>query len=172
MPGAGAGAEVVGGKQILMWTDERVEQAKAWVSEGMTAREIAERFGTTRNAVIGKLRRAGHRGGGGIAPKEKSERRPKVAKPPRPKNRHYKLGFGSRFQSPVPLKAKPVIEPPVPPEAMMLGIMDLGPTACKFPIGDPRHADFGYCGHKRIGVSPYCPYHHALAYRSERERAR
>lgn len=155
-----------------MWTDERLEQAKAWVGEGMTARQIADRFGMTRNAVIGKLRRAGHRGGGGTAPKERTERRPKLAKPPRPKNRHYKLGFGSRFQSPVPLKAKPVVGPPAPPEARMIGILELGPTVCKFPIGDPRHAGFGYCGHKRFGVSSYCEYHHRLAYVPERARAR
>lgn len=153
-----------------MWTEERFERAKEMVAEGMSAAQIASVLGCglSRNAIIGKLHRAGLKGGGG----------PRVGspnggprKPSRPRQRHYKLGFGSRFQSPVPLKPKPVKEPPKPPEALMLGILDLKPTHCKFPIGDPRKDDFGFCGAGRHQASPYCEYHHMLAYQPVRERA-
>lgn len=159
-----------------MWTDERLEQAKAWVADGLTSREIADRLGegVSRNAVIGKLRRAGVQCGGGRrcgpAPKERPPKKVK-AKPPKPKSKHFRFGFGARAQSPVPLKATPVKEPAPPPEVMMLGILQLGPTTCKFPIGDPRNVDFGYCGHKRQGTSPYCEYHHRLAYQPVRRVA-
>lgn len=160
-----------------MWTDERLEQAKAWVVEGLSSREIAERLGegVSRNAVIGKLRRAGFQCGAGKycgRPRRgDAPKKVKAAKPPKPKSKHFRFGYGARAQSPVPLKATPVREPAPPPEVKMLGIMQLGPTTCKFPIGDPRNPDFGYCGHKRQGTSSYCEYHHRLAYHPVRRAA-
>jgi GcrA cell cycle regulator len=36
--------------------------------------------------------------------------------------------------------------------------------ACKWPVGDPKDADFHYCGCKQKPDSPYCESHHARAY--------
>ncbi len=43
----------------MAWTEESVEILKAMWLEGRSAREIGERLGMTRNAVIGKANRLG-----------------------------------------------------------------------------------------------------------------
>ena len=43
----------------MAWTDGKVEVLEALWSEGRSAREIAEKLGVTRNAVIGKANRMG-----------------------------------------------------------------------------------------------------------------
>ena len=47
-------------KEIMSWTDERVELLKKLWSDGLSASQIAaELGGITRNAVIGKVHRLG-----------------------------------------------------------------------------------------------------------------
>lgn len=145
------------------WTEERLERAKnLWQAGHFSAAEIAKMIGggLSRNSVIGKANRLkwGERRPGS------RPRKQTIRKPPRPVERHYVLGFGSRFQSPVPLPATPVIEPPKPPVARMVSLMDLKFGDCRFPIGDPRHADYGYCGAKAVPGRPYCDWHCRLAY--------
>lgn len=41
---------------------------------------------------------------------------------------------------------------------------DLESKQCKWPFGDPRDRDFGFCGDAREGESPYCCEHNKLAY--------
>ena len=43
----------------MAWTDRNVEILEALWSEGRSARDIAEKLGVTRNAVIGKANRLG-----------------------------------------------------------------------------------------------------------------
>ena len=43
----------------MAWTDENVGVLKALWSEGRSAREIGDKLGMTRNAVIGKANRLG-----------------------------------------------------------------------------------------------------------------
>ena len=41
--------------------------------------------------------------------------------------------------------------------------LDLGPENCRWPLGDPRSADFEFCRRRKLGGGPYCPDHAALA---------
>lgn len=41
---------------------------------------------------------------------------------------------------------------------------------CVWPIGDPRDADFGFCGAARSGDGPYCAEHRKCAYVPEGKR--
>lgn len=41
------------------WTDERIEVLKSMLEQGKSARDIAEKLGVSRNAVIGKSHRLG-----------------------------------------------------------------------------------------------------------------
>lgn len=41
-------------------------------------------------------------------------------------------------------------------------ISNLAPHTCKWPVGDPKAADFGFCGRPR-GVGPYCCDHQGAA---------
>lgn len=53
-------------------------------------------------------------------------------------------------------------------------ISDLAATQCRFPLGDPKAADFGFCGRLKAGDGPYCPTHHDIAFNaaaSEEARA-
>jgi GcrA cell cycle regulator len=42
--------------------------------------------------------------------------------------------------------------------------------ACKWPIGDPRQADFHFCGGEAEPGLPYCGTHAAVAYQPARRR--
>lgn len=61
-----------------------------------------------------------------------------------------------------------VYRPPAPPpEARMIGLLELAPHDCRFPIGDPREAGFGFCAAPASVGRSYCEHHHALAYQPE-----
>jgi GcrA cell cycle regulator len=48
---------VGGDRQIILWTDEKIEQLKELYAAGHSCSVIAERLRTTRNSVIGKVHR-------------------------------------------------------------------------------------------------------------------
>jgi hypothetical protein len=39
---------------------------------------------------------------------------------------------------------------------------------CRWPIGDPQHADFHFCGAEKIEGLPYCFEHRDVAYQTVR----
>lgn len=43
-------------------------------------------------------------------------------------------------------------------------LMELTPHTCRWPVGDPRHDDFRFCGDYAEPGKVYCCQHHALAY--------
>ena len=38
------------------------------------------------------------------------------------------------------------------------------PNACRWPLGDPKHPDFRFCGQPADGSRPYCQHHASIAY--------
>ena len=58
----------------------------------------------------------------------------------------------------------PLARPQPAPEGpgLVLSLAALGAHACKWPIGDPKAADFSFCG--RLANGPYCPSHKAAAF--------
>lgn len=44
-------------------------------------------------------------------------------------------------------------------------ISNLAATQCKWPVGDPKDPDFGFCGRLKREDGPYCPAHHAAAFK-------
>jgi GcrA cell cycle regulator len=38
-------------------------------------------------------------------------------------------------------------------------LIDLEAGDCRWPVGDPRHADFHFCGAQKIAGRPYCAAH-------------
>lgn len=56
------------------------------------------------------------------------------------------------------------------PNSLMVSLLDLQPGDCKYPIGDPRHEGFGFCG-AEAGHGSYCQHHRALVYVSPEKRA-
>lgn len=157
-------------KQNTGWTAAReLEVRKLWTA-GYTASQIAlEIGGTTRNAVIGKLHRAGltlnHRTPGvtiqcdpaarmsGSKPGRRPDgfRRMPDKRTPKP--------LQQLFASPAP---DPVLD--IPPHERV-PLQALTDESCRWPIGDPGHPGFGFCNGKHIRGFKYCGFHARIAYR-------
>lgn len=167
------------------WTEERTATARKLWDDGWSATEISKHLAThcgisvSRNAVIGKLHRmdapphpkppprpkpgisatthrAGSRNkgnGGGLAAKLRNQ-----------------AGWRSRDTSQVKPPRIVAEPPPAPVEPFMVKLMDLENGQCRFPIGDPRNSDFGFCGHATAGPLSYCRYHATLTYQPAQDR--
>jgi len=68
-----------------------------------------------------------------------------------------------------PADAEPTVD--APPGGVRLG--DLQGRSCRWPLGDPRRADFRFCGARNAAPGqPYCAAHAQVAWdRPEREAA-
>jgi GcrA cell cycle regulator len=42
---------------------------------------------------------------------------------------------------------------------------------CRWPIGDPRHADFHFCGAPQLLGRPYCELHWRMAFQPMKSKA-
>ena len=159
----------------MSWTDERIALLKKMWKEGKSAAEIAKTLGkgVTRNAVIGKAHRMGLSG------------RPSPIKKPVPAKKEGTAAAAPRKETKeVSKKAAPApagktnpgfvkeaeelkkIEKEMVPLGGGVSLLELNERMCKWPIGDPREADFTFCGRGiRVGT-PYCPDHAAMAYQT------
>ena len=64
-----------------------------------------------------------------------------------------------------PIRPTPVYDP------RHVRLPDLMSNMCKWPIGDPRHSDFHFCGgDTQVGAS-YCDHHCTIAYYQEKKEA-
>jgi GcrA cell cycle regulator len=133
----------------MSWTDDRVALLKKLWGEGKTAAEIAKELGgVTRNAVIGKAHRL--KLSNRVSPIQQNK------KPATPK---------AAVEKKIPVKAAaPVIARDENRE--VISLMDLGARMCRWPIGDPREEEFGFCGCSSIAGLPYCPDHAKVAYQA------
>lgn len=130
----------------MSWTDERVALLKKLWIEGKTAAEIANALGNvTRNAVIGKAHRL------------------KLSNRVSPIQQNKK---------PAPVVAKQPVERKIIPVTVVdenrrrVSMLDLKPRECRWPFGDPREENFGFCGCNIVAGLPYCPEHAKAAYQA------
>jgi GcrA cell cycle regulator len=49
-------------------------------------------------------------------------------------------------------------------------IANLERDDCRWPIGDPREADFHFCGAKKLDGRPYCELHWRQSFQPPRSR--
>jgi GcrA cell cycle regulator len=163
------------------WTDDRVELLGRLWAEGQSASQIAAVLGggVTRNAVIGKVHRLGLSGRG------KTGAAPVAARPAKPTRSpsHPMAMDGARINGTpdvVAGEAKVEVRPPAAwqkseiaiPETRLVTILELRDSMCKWPIGDPSRADFGFCGQRSATGLPYCSAHCQVAYQPAAERRR
>jgi GcrA cell cycle regulator len=150
----------------MSWTEERVEiLTKLW-QEGLSASQVAaEMGGISRNAVIGKVHRLGLSGRGQPAT-TKRQRRPRPLAEESRAVRPCAVGAAALRMEvrTLPQPAPRARENVVVPIAKRLPIEKLTERTCKWPIGDPGHSDFHFCGHDAQGSLPYCDYHARVAY--------
>src|ERR1700746_132175 len=144
------------------WTDERVELLKKLWADGLSASQIAaELGGITRNAVIGKVHRLGLSG--------RAQAPSSPAPPPRKAPPHsHMLGvsrpsirgntaLAQAYELGVDLE--PELVDNVIPLGQRRTLLELNEEPCRWPIGDPGHPDFFFCGGQTITGLPYCAYH-------------
>jgi GcrA cell cycle regulator len=147
----------------MSWTDERVAQLKRMWGEGRTAAEIAKELGgVTRNAVIGKAHRL--KLSNRISPIQQDN---KKAAP------HAPAPVREKIVAPVAVRAA-ANQSPVPARGTGINggvkMVDLKDRMCRWPFGDPKAADFHFCGGPGVPGLPYCPEHAKMAYQAARTR--
>ncbi|MCB1532192.1 MAG: gcrA cell cycle regulator family protein [Alphaproteobacteria bacterium] len=129
----------------MSWTDDRVALLKKLWGEGKTAAEIAQELGgVTRNAVIGKAHRL--KLSNRVSPIQQNKK-PAATKPPVEKKPKQKILAEDADRETVSL-------------------LELGARMCRWPIGDPREENFGFCGEHMISGLPYCAEHAKVAYQA------
>lgn len=146
----------------MSWTDERVSVLKKLWGEGHTAAEIAKQLGgVTRNAVIGKAHRL-----------KLSNRVSPIQQNKKPANANKRIEKKPVEKAKtVTVKTKEAVskvvveEKKVNPEDLY-SLMDLQPRQCRWPSGDPKEKDFGFCGEKSMAGLPYCAEHAKVAYQA------
>ena len=130
------------------WFGDRLDRLRALASDGLSATQIARKFGdVSRLSIIGVCDR--HK-----ISLSKSRDEINFVRGER--------GRGNRTQ-----KKKDEIVPPVrvrSHEDTIASFAELAETACKWPIGDPSQPGFHFCGDTRKEHSPYCQHHHSIAY--------
>lgn len=169
--------ELVGRSHIeevpMSWTDERIDTMKKLWREGLSASQVAKQLagGVTRNAVISKLHRLG------LSERAVPSQPARVAyKPPRAaRSARESLTRPPTAAKPEAVASTAVAEAPTPARVALVEqpvsatILTLGARMCKWPIGDPEHKDFTFCG-KRNGHGPYCGEHARVAYQPQSSR--
>lgn len=142
----------------MEWTDERIETLRSLWMQGLTASQIAERLGgVSRNAVIGKAHRLG------------------LSARPSPIKRETARTFPLHRAPSVPAAAAPAVAPAAPPQPPVqrpaAPPQAGGSKTCMWPVGDPKQADFHFCGAPAEPGRPYCSQHCAAAYHKRADAA-
>jgi GcrA cell cycle regulator len=168
-------AKMARGRPLVdgLWTEGRVEVLRAGWEAGLSCSQIAADInkkhpgaGFSRSAVIGKAYRLLLPGRENASRPEagRASRTPRAPTVQRAPYQNAGLAFGhSRGPSkpPAPLPVRDDLAPTATIETLTSRV-------CKWPIGDPRSPDFGFCGRpKRADAeihAPYCDEHATIAF--------
>ncbi|MCB1519718.1 MAG: GcrA cell cycle regulator [Hyphomicrobiaceae bacterium] len=164
----------------MAWTDERVELLKKLWSEGLSASQIAGRLGSvTRNAVIGKVHRLGLSGRATTSRMKTHRARPRAANAATAKRQQPKSRFATSGNPALRALYHPEAEPYASQEAELdiplkerKTIQTLAECSCRWPIGDPQHLEFHFCGKDKVPGLPYCEFHARRAFQPPQARRR
>lgn len=138
----------------MIWTQERSELCAKFWKEGFSASQVAARLGgITRNSVISKVHRMD-------LPRRATLTRSYKAKKSKAVPERKPKYFHPKNEADEHLRREPL--PPEPPRpAKLFKLANMEDDQCRFFYGDPRAADSGYCGCKKMPGSSFCPGHHA-----------
>lgn len=147
---------------VVAWSEQDDALLAEKLALGWSSAQIAAQFGNrSRNAVIGRI----HRLKLARTVKPKVVRTAAAALNMKSSGKAATNGAthpwnGSKARNAALVAREPVRkEKPNAPAPMMVELEDLGSGQCKWPIGDPLHEDFGFCGNGRQEGKPYCPHH-------------
>lgn len=142
----------------MSWTEERVEALIALNAQGLSATQIAMQIGGgfSRNAVIGKIHRLGVVNHG----------RKQKAKTPRAPWRKPRSDTPKFKPTIVPVEPLPSEDTYVVPTAKRAGVEGLEQDQCRWPFGDPQHAEFHFCDRAKAPGFSYCEQHARRAFQA------
>jgi hypothetical protein len=144
------------GEKFIRWNETNsAELQRMWDVEGLSSGDIAYVMGTTRNAIIGRVRRMGLmlRDNVKTAPRIKPRQRHKPRRPTRPA---LKL-----LAVPLPGDTRPLLGSawePLPGVAPV-SLVELEAGMCRWPIGETK--PYQFCGAHADGS--YCDYHQSIS---------
>lgn len=160
----------------MSWTDERVELLKKLWTEGLSASQIAGRLGSvTRNAVIGKVHRLGLSGRATTSRMKSHRPRNRIASAKRATRPRVAQQSGNPAVRALYADGQPYTPPVdevVIPLAERKYIQTLTESSCRWPIGDPQHEEFHFCGRGKVPGLPYCEAHARRAFQPAAPRRR
>ncbi|MBK0023967.1 GcrA cell cycle regulator [Ochrobactrum sp. S46] len=153
------------------WTESRTESLKNLWAEGFSASQIAAQLGlVSRNAVIGKIHRLGlasRRTNTKVAARSKSiGSSVQSARKPSSVRVERTVSIGSTVVKSDTEDAMPTVSARILPIFPRVTLMELKPSSCKWPIGDPLFPEFRFCGAQTENGAPYCNYHACHAYQT------
>lgn len=156
----------------MAWSGPDEDLLRKLAAEGLSGGQIAERLGKTRSAVCGKAWRFGlclgglPPAGGTMVQRVRRTRRYKgKKKQSKPFVLFNQMGLVDK-NAPARIRADgfvPKVFPPAP-EHQRKTVETLEDISCRWPIGDPQHADFHFCGAEKVPGLPYCEAHCADAF--------
>ncbi len=122
----------------MEWTDEKISRLKKLWSEGLTTAAIGKQLKVSKNAVVGKVHR--------LALKARQS----------PIKRQNKVTAAKKG-----IARGGSITPNAP---RIFTLADMSSQTCRWPFGDPKHKDFGFCGRVVTQGKSYCAKHCDAAY--------
>lgn len=134
------------------WTSARVELLKHLVEvEKLSARQIGDQMGVSRCAIIGKVHRAG------LRLHRKKGPQPFMGKRVSERARKFPFLVQQRELKPPQIPTVPI------PEFKSIGIVEVAPDQCRFPVLNIG-ANHLFCGADDELGKPFCPYHCGIVY--------
>jgi GcrA cell cycle regulator len=161
-----------------VWTEDTIEALRKLALEGRSASAIAVALGApSRNAVIGKANRIGIKLTGHNKCSASGVPQARVEPPwraaiPRSKPISRKQTLAPTLPRERERKTNWIFAEAQVGEMLRIGFESIGEGDCKWPVGDPTHEDFAYCGLEVAGGRSYCAGHCRMAYRAPNARAR
>lgn len=151
----------LGTLQTRCWPADRLLKLVDAHAEEKSFKQIVRAIGdgASRNACISQAHRIGlPLRDGAEMNRPRTVKPPRAAKakaPPRPPKPSPASIRHSRTADVVAALALPGLAPVL--------ISALAPSQCKWPVGDPKAADFAFCGRLKPLAGPYCTAHHRAA---------
>ncbi len=153
-------------RNTFEWTDERHDELRRLVKLKMSNNDIADRFGVSKNSIIGKKARLGL--------SEKTRRIYKSQRPPKPP-KIQQSALRSPEEPAEPLSPSGVSFHPEHPESSPTPssephVANIGHhSRCRYPTGSYKTGDLTWCGEPAQAKSSYCPEHHKLCHAPTRK---
>ena len=147
----------------MAWTEKMVEDLRQMWLEGLTASEIAKNLGVSKNSIVGTVHRL-------CLTARPSPIKKKDADMPEAELFQEQTISSENTNTEVQSQTyaaevdeSAIVEKSTEP-ALGIKLVNLDSHTCRWPLGDPRDDNFGFCGKKVRAGQTYCDEHSTMAY--------